>query len=30
VPIGEGGIICLAEQSLPLTAKAVSIPVGTL
>lgn len=28
LPIGPGGVICLAERSLPLTAAAVSIPVG--
>jgi hypothetical protein len=26
LPIGPGGVICLAEQSLPLTASAQSIP----
>ena len=26
LPIGPGGVICLAEQSLPLTAAAQSIP----
>ncbi len=30
LPIGPGGIICLAEQSLPLTAATVSIPVSAL
>lgn len=27
MPIGSGGVICLAEQSLPLTPSAVSIPI---
>jgi uncharacterized protein len=27
LPIGPGGVICLAEQSLPLTEKDQSIPV---
>ncbi len=26
LPIGPGGVICLAEQALPLTAAAQSIP----
>jgi hypothetical protein len=30
LPIGPGGVICLADQSLPLTPSAVSIPVGLL
>ena len=29
-PIGPGGVVCLAESSLPLTENAVSIPVGAL
>lgn len=28
--IGPGGLICLAQQSLPLTATACSIPVGEI
>jgi len=30
MPVGPGGVICLCPQSLPLTEKAVSIPVGAL
>jgi uncharacterized protein len=30
LPTGPGGVICLTEQSLPLTASAQSIPVWTL
>jgi predicted AAA+ superfamily ATPase len=30
VPVGPGGVICLAEQSLPLSETAMSIPVGAL
>ena len=30
MPIGPGGVICLSEQSLPLTETARSIPVATL
>jgi predicted AAA+ superfamily ATPase len=30
MPIGQGGVICLVEQSLPLTASACSIPVAAL
>ena len=30
MPIGPGGVICLAEQSLPLTTMAQSIPVWIL
>jgi uncharacterized protein len=30
MPIGPGGVICLAEQSLPLTPSAQSIPVAAL
>jgi hypothetical protein len=30
IPVGEGGVVCLAEISTPLTEKAVSIPVGAL
>lgn len=30
LPIGPGGVICLCPQSLPLTEKAVSIPVGAI
>jgi uncharacterized protein len=30
LPVGGGGVICLARQSLPLTGSAVSIPVGVL
>jgi predicted AAA+ superfamily ATPase len=30
MPIGPGGVICLAAQSLPLTNKAWSIPVGLI
>ena len=30
LPIGPGGVICLAERSLPLTALTISIPVGTI
>ncbi|MCE5197462.1 MAG: ATP-binding protein [Armatimonadota bacterium] len=29
-PIGQGGVICLAKQSLPLTEMTMSIPVGLL
>ena len=29
-PIGSGGVICLAEQSLPLTQTTRSIPVDTI
>ncbi len=28
--IGPGGVICLANQSLPLTDNAISIPIGTI
>jgi predicted AAA+ superfamily ATPase len=30
MPIGKGGVICLAEQSLPLSSDINSIPVGVL
>lgn len=30
MPVGSGGVICLAQQSLPLTESAFSIPVGAL
>lgn len=30
VPVGPGGVICLAERSLPLTGSAMSIPVSLL
>ena len=30
LPIGLGGLICLAQQSLPLTATTRSIPVGAI
>jgi predicted AAA+ superfamily ATPase len=30
MPIGPGGVICLAQQSLPLTEKVLSIPVSVL
>lgn len=30
LPIGPGGVICLAEQSLPLTAAAQSIPAWVI
>jgi len=30
LPIGPGGVICMAEQSLPLTASALSIPVWAI
>jgi len=30
LPVGPGGVLCLAERSLPLTAAKVSIPVGFL
>lgn len=30
LPVGPGGVICLAEQGLPLTATAQSIPVWML
>ena len=30
MPIGPGGVICLAEQSLPLAGSAMSIPVSAL
>ena len=30
IPLGPGGVICLAEQALPLTASAWSIPAYTL
>jgi hypothetical protein len=30
IPLGPGGVICLAEQALPLTASAWSIPVWAL
>jgi len=30
LPIGPGGLICLVEQSLPLTASVQSIPVAAL
>ena len=30
LPVGPGGVICLAEQSLPLTDSTCSIPVGVL
>lgn len=29
-PVGPGGVVCLAQRSLPLTELAVSIPVGLL
>ena len=29
-PVGPGGLICLAQQSLPLTATTRSIPVGAI
>ncbi len=30
LPVGPGGLICLAEQALPLTASATAIPVAAL
>ncbi|MHB9038752.1 MAG: ATP-binding protein [Armatimonadota bacterium] len=30
MPIGPGGVICLAQQSLPITDLAMSIPVGVI
>jgi uncharacterized protein len=30
MPIGPGGVICLAEQSLPLTPSTQSIPVAAI
>ena len=30
LPVGPGGVICLAEQSLPLTAAAQSIPAWAI
>ena len=30
MPVGPGGVICLTEQSLPLTERNLSIPVSTL
>lgn len=30
LPVGPGGVICLATQSLPLAKNAISIPVGAL
>jgi hypothetical protein len=30
LPVGPGGLICLAEQALPLTATAQSIPVWAI
>ncbi len=30
IPLAPGGVICLAEQALPLTASAWSIPVWAL
>ena len=30
LPIGPGGVICLAEQSLPLTASTHSIPAWAI
>ena len=30
MPVGSGGVICLAEQLLPLTESTCSIPVGAL
>jgi len=30
MPIGPGGVICLTDQSLPLTERNLSIPVSTL
>lgn len=30
MPVGSGGVICLAQQSLPLTESTSSIPVGAL
>ncbi len=30
LPIGPGGVICLAETALPLTATAQCIPIGAL
>jgi len=30
MPMGQGGVVCLATQTLPLTEKAISIPVGAL
>jgi len=30
MPVGLGGVICLARQSLPITRSAMSIPVGAL
>ncbi len=30
LPIGQGGVICLAPQSLPITANVSSIPVGVI
>jgi hypothetical protein len=30
IPVGPGGVICLAQQSLPITENILSIPVRTL
>jgi len=30
LPVGSGGVICLCQESLPLTKSTISIPVGTL
>jgi hypothetical protein len=30
LPVGHGGVICLATQSIPLTSNASSIPVGVI
>ncbi|MFA5905094.1 MAG: DUF4143 domain-containing protein [Desulfobacula sp.] len=30
MPVASGGVICLTEQSLPLTEKIMSIPVGMI
>lgn len=30
MPVGPGGVVCLAERSLPLSGSAISIPVGAL
>ena len=30
MPVGPGGLICLAEQSLPLTSTARSVPIGEI
>ncbi len=30
IPVGPGGVVCLADQSLPLTENVVTVPVGVL